>query len=102
MQNEGILSGVRVLDLTRMLSGPYSTMVLADHGAEVIKIEDRNGDTSRFNGPYDTFDKDKKWAGYFVSLNRNKKSVQLDLKTSDGKANFCELVQTADILVENF
>ena len=72
MPKEGILSGVRVIDLTRMLSGPYSTMVLADHGAEVIKIEDKNGDTSRFNGPYDLSDKEKKWAGYFVSLNRNK------------------------------
>ena len=102
LQNEGILAGIRVLDLTRMLSGPYSTMVLADHGAEVIKIEDKNGDTSRFNGPYDKNDKDKKWAGYFVSLNRNKKSVQLDLKTPNGKAKFCELVKTADILIENF
>ena len=102
MQRQGILSGVRVLDLTRMLSGPYSTMVLADHGAEVIKIEDKNGDTSRFNGPYDAYDTEKKWAGYFVSLNRNKKSVQLDLKTKDGKNNFCELVRTTDILIENF
>ena len=102
MQNDGILTGVRVLDLTRMLSGPYSTMVLADHGAEVIKIEDSNGDTSRFNGPYDSYDKEKKWAGYFISLNRNKKSVQLDLKTSDGKESFCKLVRSTDILIENF
>ena len=75
MRKKGILSGVRVLDLTRMLSGPYSTMVLADHGAEVIKVEDKNGDTSRFNGPYDSSDKEKKWAGYFISLNRNKKNT---------------------------
>ena len=91
-----------MIDLTRMLSGPYSTMVLADHGAEVIKIEDKNGDTSRFNGPYDLSDKEKNWAGYFVSLNRNKKSVQIDLKTSSGKTNFRELVRSADILIENF
>ena len=91
-----------MIDLTRMLSGPYSTMVLADHGAEVIKIEDKNGDTSRFNGPYDLSDKEKNWAGYFVSLNRNKKSVQLDLKTSSGKKNFRKLVRSADILIENF
>jgi crotonobetainyl-CoA:carnitine CoA-transferase CaiB-like acyl-CoA transferase/flavin reductase (DIM6/NTAB) family NADH-FMN oxidoreductase RutF len=102
LQKKGILSGVRVLDLTRMLSGPYSTMVLADHGAEVIKIEDENGDTSRFNGPYEDADKEKKWAGYFISLNRNKKSVQLDLKTVSGKQIFRDLVRSADILIENF
>lgn len=102
MREKGILSGVRVLDLTRMLSGPYSTMVLADHGAEVIKIEDSKGDTSRFNGPYGAHDIEKKWAGYFVSLNRNKKSVQLDLKSETGKKNFFSLVVTANILIENF
>ena len=57
---QGILSGIRIIDLTRMLSGPYATMVLADHGAEVIKIEDSRGDTSRFNGPFTKLDKDKK------------------------------------------
>ena len=100
--SEGILTGVRVLDLTRMLSGPYCTMMLADHGAEVIKIESELGDSSRANGPYRDDDPEKDWAGYFVSLNRSKKSVQLDLKTKSGKDNFRKLVTQADVVVENF
>ena len=71
---DGILSGLRVLDLSRMLSGPYCTMLLADHGAEVIKIESPSGDTSRGTGPFRKEDIDREWSGYFVSLNRNKKS----------------------------
>ncbi|MCB2122189.1 MAG: CoA transferase, partial [Rhodobacteraceae bacterium] len=98
----GILNGIRVLDLSRMLSGPYCTMMLADHGAEVIKIEDRLGDTSRQNGPFRDDDPTHDWAGYYVSLNRSKKSVQLDLKTSEGKAAFRALAATADVVVENF
>jgi len=98
----GILKGLRVLDLSRMLSGPYCTMMLADHGAEVIKIESAGGDTSRNNGPFRDDDPDHEWAGYFVSLNRSKKSVQLDLKTSEGKAAFRALAATADVIVENF
>ena len=101
-ETKGILNGVRVLDLSRMLSGPYCTMMLADHGAEVIKIESGTGDTSRANGPFRDDDPDHLWAGYFVSLNRSKKSVTLDLKTPDGKAAFCTLVRDADVLVENF
>ena len=101
-ETTGILNGVRVLDLSRMLSGPYCTMMLADHGAEVIKIESGTGDTSRANGPFRDDDPDHLWAGYFVSLNRSKKSVTLDLKTPDGKAAFCTLVRDADVLVENF
>jgi crotonobetainyl-CoA:carnitine CoA-transferase CaiB-like acyl-CoA transferase/flavin reductase (DIM6/NTAB) family NADH-FMN oxidoreductase RutF len=98
----GILAGVRVLDLSRMLSGPYCTMMLADHGAEVIKIEGEGGDTSRSNGPFRDDDPDHEWAGYFVSLNRGKKSVQLDLKSTAGKVAFRRLANTADVLVENF
>ncbi|QCO55472.1 cag pathogenicity island protein Cag11 [Pseudorhodobacter turbinis] len=98
----GILHGIRVLDLSRMLSGPYCTMMLADHGAEVIKIEEAGGDTSRNNGPYRDDDPDHEWAGYFVSLNRSKKSVVLDLKSDKGKAALKQLVANADILVENF
>jgi crotonobetainyl-CoA:carnitine CoA-transferase CaiB-like acyl-CoA transferase len=98
----GILSGIRVLDFSRMLSGPYCTMMLADHGAEVIKIETPEGDTSRTNGPYRSDDEERQWAGYFVSLNRNKKSVVLDLKTSAGRDAIRHLVRTADVVVENF
>ena len=97
-----ILKGLRVLDLTRMLSGPYCTMHLADHGAEVIKIEAGNGDTSRGNGPFHDDDTSHKWAGYFVSLNRGKKSIQLDLKSQKGKESFLKLAATADVIVENF
>ena len=71
----GILSGLKVLDLSRMLSGPYCTMMLADHGAEVIKIESPAGDISRGTGPFRSNDVEKEWSGYFVSLNRNKKSL---------------------------
>jgi crotonobetainyl-CoA:carnitine CoA-transferase CaiB-like acyl-CoA transferase/flavin reductase (DIM6/NTAB) family NADH-FMN oxidoreductase RutF len=98
----GILTGIRILDLSRMLSGPYCTMMLADHGAEVIKIEDRTGDTSRQNGPFRDDDPNHDWAGYFVSLNRSKRSVQIDLKTEAGKTAFRALAATADVVVENF
>jgi (E)-2-((N-methylformamido)methylene)succinate hydrolase len=97
-----ILKGIRVLDLSRMLSGPYCTMMLADHGAEVIKIEGLGGDTSRTNRLFRDDDPHHLWARYFVSLNRNKKSVQLDLKSENGKAAFRILAATADVIVENF
>ena len=98
----GILAGVRVLDLSRMLSGPYATMMMADHGADVIKIEDAGGDTSRANGPFRDDDPAREWAGYFVSLNRSKKSIVLDLKSETGKETLRRLVRTADVLVETF
>ena len=98
----GILAGLRVLDLSRMLSGPYATMMLADHGAEVIKVEDAHGDTSRANGPFRDDDPGQDWAGYFVSLNRSKKSVVLDLKSESGKTTLRQMVAHADILVENY
>ncbi len=97
-----ILKGLRVLDLSRMLSGPYCTMHLADHGAEVIKIEGGTGDTSRGNGPFREDDPEHAWAGYFVSLNRGKKSIQLNLKSDEGRAQFRALAMTADVIVENF
>ncbi len=100
--SKGILKGVRVLDLSRMLSGPYCTMMLADHGAEVIKIEAPTGDTSRGNGPYREDDPEQDWAGYFISLNRSKKSVVLNLKTAEGKSGFRALAASANVVVENF
>ncbi len=98
----GILEGVRVLDLSRMLSGPYATMMLADHGAEVIKIESPEGDISRGIGPFRADDVERMHSGYFVSLNRSKKSVVLDLKVTRDREQLLRLVPTADVLVENF
>ena len=93
------LEGVRVLDLTRVVSGPYCTMQLGDLGAEVIKIE-RPGDgddTRAFAPPYQGDQ-----AAYFLSVNRNKKSVTLDLKTPAGKDVLWRLIEVCDVLVENF
>ncbi len=98
----GILKGIRVLDLSRMLSGPYATMLLADHGAEVIKIEGSEGDTSRRSGPFEINDKKKNWSGYFISLNRNKRSIQLNLKNQQDIDFFKKLIEKSDVLVENF
>ncbi|MBP1971283.1 crotonobetainyl-CoA:carnitine CoA-transferase CaiB-like acyl-CoA transferase [Virgibacillus natechei] len=92
------LNSVRVLDLTRLLPGPYCTMLLADFGAEVIKVEDpRGGDYARAYDP--KLDED---SAMFHSLNRNKKSVCLNLKSEEGKAYFLKLVETADVVVESF
>lgn len=92
------LASLRVLDLSRLLPGPYCTMLLADFGAEVIKIEDpRLGDYARSFGPGWGED-----SAFFSSLNRNKKSVALNLKSEEGKAIFKEMVQKADVLVESF
>ena len=78
----GALSHLRVLDLTRVLGGPYGTMVLSDHGADVIKLEPPQGDEVRDWGPpWDGED-----ASYFVGVNRNKRSVGLDLAKPEGKA----------------
>lgn len=92
------LTGIRVLDLSRLLPGPYCTMVLADFGAEVIKIEEpERGDYSRSFPPF------LKDFGYWhLQLNRNKKSVALDLKSAEGKVAFLELIKTADVVVESF
>ena len=98
----GILEGVKVLDLSRMLSGPYATMLLADHGAEVIKIESAEGDTSRRSGPFRENDTKKDWSGYFISLNRNKKSICLNLKKKEDLNFLKKLIKGVDVLVENF
>lgn len=98
MDNISALNGIRILDLTRVLSGPFCTMLLADFGAEVIKVERPVlGDDSRHYGPFINGE-----SSYFMSLNRNKKSITLNLKSEDGKAFFLELVKSADVVVENF
>ncbi len=95
----GALDGIRVLDLTRVLAGPYCTMFLGDLGAEVVKVEQPGiGDDTRGWGP--------PFAGgesaYFLSVNRNKKSLTLDLKTPVGQEVLRRLAQKADVLIENF
>ncbi|MGD0118691.1 MAG: CoA transferase [Candidatus Binatus sp.] len=97
----GPLSDVRVLDLTQALAGPYCTMLLADLGADVIKIEPPTGDMSRAMGPLPADRSGCDYGGYFASVNRNKRSVVLDIKTDAGRETFFRLVKTADAVVEN-
>lgn len=92
------LSGIKVIDLTRILSGPFATMTLADLGADVIKIETPAGDDTRQWGP--PFIEGE--SAYYLSVNRNKKSIVLNLKEEKGKEVFYKLVKDADVVVENF
>ncbi|MFM7171809.1 MAG: CaiB/BaiF CoA transferase family protein [Caldilinea sp.] len=94
-----LLAGLRVLDLSRVLAGPYCTMVLADYGADVVKIEEPgSGDSTRGWGP--------PWVGdqsaYFLTANRNKRSLTVDLKTADGQQIVQQLALCSDVVVENF
>ena len=97
-RSAGALAGIKVVDLTRVLGGPYCTMVLSDHGAEVIKIEPPQGDEVRDWGPPFLGDD----ASYFIGVNRNKRSIGLDLGKPAGKAVLLRLLEGADVLVENF
>ncbi|MDC0110834.1 MAG: CaiB/BaiF CoA transferase family protein [Alphaproteobacteria bacterium] len=92
------LNGIKVLDLTRVLGGPYATQILADHGAEVIKVESKIGDEVRGWGP--PFINDM--ASYFINVNRNKKSIAIDLTKQEGKDLIIELLKSSDVLIENF
>jgi crotonobetainyl-CoA:carnitine CoA-transferase CaiB-like acyl-CoA transferase len=92
------LDGVRVIDLTRVVAGPFCTMMLGDMGAEVLKIEEpKHGDDSRGWAPFI-----EGTGSFFLALNRSKKSVALDLKTPDGAEALRRLIETADVLIENF
>ena len=94
----GPLQGYTVIDLTRVLAGPYCTMLLADLGARVVKVEQPGcGDDARQIGPFVDGD-----SAYFMSVNRNKESIALDLKAPEDRAVFEALLETADVLVENF
>lgn len=94
----GPLEGLKVLDLTRVLAGPYCTMLLGDLGANIIKVEmPGTGDDSRHFGPYQNGE-----SAYFMSLNRNKRSMTLNLKNEQGKNLLIELVKKVDVIIENF
>ncbi len=100
LPSNGALSGIRIVDFSRVLAGPYATMLLGDLGAEVIKIErpDSGDDTRGWGPPFDSEGR----ATYFQSVNRNKTGLVLDLAKKDDQARARELISTSDVLVENF
>src|SRR5881398_2984997 len=94
-----LLSGIRILDLSRLLPGAYASQMLADFGADVIKVEEPgSGDYGRFMPPHG--------AGgmslYFLAINRNKRSITLNLKSAEGREIFLRMVSSADVLLESF
>ena len=97
----GPLSDVRILDLTQALAGPFCTMLLADLGADVIKVEPPGGDMSRVMGPHPADRSAIDYGGYFASVNRNKRSIVLDIKSEAGRDAIFKLAKTADAVVEN-
>lgn len=96
-QPSGPLAGIKVLDLTSVLYGPYASQTLGDWGAEVIKIEPLTGDTWRYSGQF----RNRGMTGQFMAVNRNKRSLALDLKQPDGKSVLQRLIATADVLLTN-
>jgi crotonobetainyl-CoA:carnitine CoA-transferase CaiB-like acyl-CoA transferase len=96
--NNGALSGKLIIDLSRVLGGPYCTQTLGDHGGEVIKIEPPRGDETRDWGP--PFHEDD--SAYFIGVNRNKRSMGLDLSKDEGRAVLLRLLEEADVLIENY
>ena len=99
MSVKGALKGLKVVDLSRVLGGPFCTQILADHGAEVIKIEPPQGDETRTWGP--PFNDDG-LSAYFSGANRNKRSIALDIRDKKGQEILLKLLESADVLVENF
>jgi crotonobetainyl-CoA:carnitine CoA-transferase CaiB-like acyl-CoA transferase len=96
-QPSGPLAGIKVLDMTSVLYGPYASQTLGDWGAEVIKIEPLTGDTWRYSGQF----RNRGMTGQFMAVNRNKRSLALDLKQPDGKSVLQRLIATADVLLTN-
>lgn len=98
----GPLQGIRILDLTHALAGPFGTMLLTDLGADVVKVEPPGGEVTRDLGPYMPDDTERVYGGYFQSINRGKRSIALNLKNEDDRSLLLEMVKGADALVENF
>ncbi|ORZ19986.1 CoA-transferase family III domain-containing protein [Lobosporangium transversale] len=104
-QEPGPLHGIRVLDLTRVLAGPYCTQLLGDLGAEVIKVENPNGgdDTRAWGPPFaKNFDGTETESAYFLSVNRNKKSITVNIRSGAGRQLIYDLVKKADVFIENY
>ena len=97
--SKGALDGLRVIDLSRVLGGPYCGQMLADHGADVIKVEPPQGDETRTWGP--PFDKEG-ISAYFAGINRNKRTIALDLSKPEGREVLLKLLAEADVLIDNF
>jgi CoA:oxalate CoA-transferase len=97
-RRSSLLSGVVVLDLTRFLAGPFGTMVLADMGATVIKVEQLTGDTTRYQAPYYFQGGD---SAYFLAINRNKQSISLDIRSEGGRRVLERLIAKSDIMIDN-
>jgi len=98
----GPFSGLLVLDLTRVLAGPYAALMMAELGARVIKIEPPDGDDARRYGPFITGESGAAKSGYFMSINRGKQSIALDLKKDEDRRIFEALLARADVLIENY
>ena len=96
-QRLSVLTGVKVLDLTRFLAGPFGAMVLADLGADVLKVEQLVGDSTRHNPPYYFHGE----SAYFLSINRNKRSIALDIRSPKGKEVLRKLIAEADVILDN-
>ena len=106
MNANSLLEGIRVLDMSRVLAGPWATQLLADYGAEVIKIEKpiTGDDTRQWGPPWVSGNKriDQSDASYFLAANRNKRSLTCDFSTKEGASIIKELVKSCDVLIENY
>jgi alpha-methylacyl-CoA racemase len=97
------LEGIRVLDLSRLLPGGFCSLLLADFGADVVKVEDTGmGDYVRWSPPYYEGAEDSAKGALFLALNRNKRSIRIDLKTDGGREVLLRLAKDADVLLESF
>ncbi|KXI30449.1 CaiB/BaiF CoA transferase family protein [Paraglaciecola hydrolytica] len=96
------LAGIKIIDLTHMLSGPYGSMILSDMGADTIKVEPLKGEGTRSLLARDPNNSLDGFGAYFITLNRNKRSIAVDLKTEEGKQVFYKLVKEADVVISNF
>jgi crotonobetainyl-CoA:carnitine CoA-transferase CaiB-like acyl-CoA transferase len=101
-QGNGPLAGIRVLDFTHVLAGPFCTQMLADAGATIVKVEPPGGEYSRVRGPRRMADDGATVSSYHAAINRGKRSISIDLRTAAGKSVIERLVETVDVCVENF